>query len=1017
MKSKKRHSVEEALRSVTRGELKHVKIKELQEKLAQVQVEVQLQVTMIMRSENLERLESLITSNKSNATQLSSLRENIQILRSGVRAADLNPEISTQLLHLFQLSSSETDRSCRDYILKGISFPTMRKRYNEVVKAHQTTFTWIVEDDRPSDPLTRTPIADANTHCKPNDLSIKQNGQADFHVSIRKAFQGWLSDGKGIFQIIAKPGASKSTMMKLICNSPETERFLRKWSGRKTLIKAKHFFWKQGDRIQSSMDGMLRALLYDTLSQAPELIAHVLSEQWKTSRSTPWHSHAVPEISDADVGNAFRRLFSGTNLDFFDKYSICIFLDGLDEFESSDPVELITCLRHLATLHESIKLCVSSRAMSTLALLEDDLPWEKLYLHKVTESDIRKVTRDRLLGHGAFQRMMLEQKVRCESLIRRVVHKAEGVFLWVTLILNILCEGLIDDDTLSDLWEKIEFYPDDLDKFLQRIVSSISPENRKSAYHTFAIALQARRGLLLLNYSFMESYTSNRKFAMEIKNDSVLSSKEEDTRLARTQRRLVSHCKALLQVNNDHGVFNAPTVSFIHRSAREAFEQDQIKADMAGYLKDFDVLDAILQTSLAVIKLGYMWGTRDATAQGKARDWTGMFTDYLERVAAPTIEVVGPRCTTTICESLDNIASAVLHRQGIVGKSFEDVEWAKFNVDLSIHPNRPRIPGRGVVTSLVHQAMAFDIPFYCEWTAKKFTNLEQHREAAVELLCPYITERLNYRVRIPNVEKPHWIESLFLMGISANCPQYSLAKIFGKPVWYMMLRNSVLRQGFHLQRNDYFWHIFEIFVRHGADCSLTMNMKPLVKDNRKAIRVVWAGECVDVHDKEWAWRPLHDSKISVVRLQDIIDRWKPDSENILKELIFRNQARERESPSILTLSNRDYEEKCKAAIIAGEDPKKVIFRMRESNWDVSPPTAAEKEAARLDQWATDTPSPYSSEDGIDLALKDMSFLAFVFGYAILSVPLILMILVIYTVIFLAQDWMPVFLSSSNFPEL
>ncbi|PVH86429.1 hypothetical protein DL98DRAFT_407551, partial [Cadophora sp. DSE1049] len=508
------------------------------------------------RSESLERLEALITSRKSDTSELASLRDNIQILRAGVRVVELAPEASTQLLHLLQLSSDEIDRKCRDYILKGIGFPSMSKRYHEVETAHHATFTWIFQDGRRNRLYTRY-----------------------INDPIRKDFHKWLSTGKGIFQIIAKPGAGKSTMMKFICESTETARLLGKWSGTKPLIVAKFFFWKQGTHVQRSIDGMIQSLLHSILSQAPELIAQAFPDQWKTIQSTPISA----------------------------KYSICIFLDGLDECESRrGSEELISSLHNLASISDSIKLCVSSRALNSMGLIDGAYPQQKMYLHNLTESDIRMVTSNRLHGHTSFQRMMTENKNNCSDLINRITQKAEGVFLWVTLILNILCQGLTDDDTLSDLWEKIEFYPDDLDEFLQQIVRSIPPENRKLAYRTFAVASMMSQhdgNLLLMNYSFLEDYTSNRNFALAIPNDSMLSSEEADTRLARTQKRLVAHCKELLQVSHDRYEPDAPIVSFIHRSVRETFEQYRVKVDMAKYLKDFDVLDAILQTTLAVIKL------------------------------------------------------------------------------------------------------------------------------------------------------------------------------------------------------------------------------------------------------------------------------------------------------------------------------------------------------------------------------------------------------------------------------
>ena len=88
----------------------------------------------------MERLETLIKSRNSDASELASLRENIQILRAGVKVTDLGDEVSSQLLHLLNISSEGIDRKCRDCLLKAIRFSTMNKRYDQVEVAHGATF-------------------------------------------------------------------------------------------------------------------------------------------------------------------------------------------------------------------------------------------------------------------------------------------------------------------------------------------------------------------------------------------------------------------------------------------------------------------------------------------------------------------------------------------------------------------------------------------------------------------------------------------------------------------------------------------------------------------------------------------------------------------------------------------------------------------------------------------------------------------------------------------------------------
>ena len=456
---------------------------------------------------------------------------------------------------------------------------------------------------------------------------------------------------------------------------------------------------------------MTWALLHSILSQAPELIPHVLPEQWRTSRSIPWHCHLTPEISDEEAREAFKELTSDQTCNFISSYSICIFLDDLDECECiRGSVELISSLQKLASLSDNIKLCVSSRVMNSLAPVDDAYPQQKMYLHNLTLSDIRKVARDRVKRHPSFQRMVAEKETECNKLLDLITQKAEGVFLWLTLILNIRYQGLIDDDTLSGSWEKIKFYPDDLDEFIQQIVKSIPPENRKLAYRTFAIASTVSRydeNLLLLNYSFLKDYTSNKDFALAIPKDRVLSSDGLATRLARTQKRLVAHCKELLQFIHNWYEPSAPTVSFMHRSIRVTFEQDQIKVNMAEHLKDFDVLDAILQTTHAVFKLSPMYGIGNTT-RAPLRETTHLVP------VLKVIKGVESRCPTATYKSLDSIAATLLNRQGLVGKSFQHTEWARINIDSWCFPT---IYDRPFVSSLVHLARGLHEVPRSSWTS------------------------------------------------------------------------------------------------------------------------------------------------------------------------------------------------------------------------------------------------------------------------------------------------------------
>ena len=63
--------------------------------------------------------------------------------------------------------------------------------------------------------------------------------------------------------------------MKFLAHHPETRSNLKVWAKNKTLVLAAFFFWSSGTNLQKSQEGLLRSLLFEILSQSPELVPRV----------------------------------------------------------------------------------------------------------------------------------------------------------------------------------------------------------------------------------------------------------------------------------------------------------------------------------------------------------------------------------------------------------------------------------------------------------------------------------------------------------------------------------------------------------------------------------------------------------------------------------------------------------------------------------------------------------------------------------------------------------------------
>ncbi|KAI9044717.1 GFA family protein [Aspergillus affinis] len=143
--------------------------------------------------------------------------------------------------------------------------------------------------------------------------------------------------------------------MKYICQHEETEKYLKKWPGTKTLLIATFFFWKPGRTLQKSLRGLVRGIIHSILSQSAELIPLLFPKHWNTA-----FSGVRPVIDEDDeVLAAFRKL---SDLDsIYATSKIAVFIDGLDEFEGDLPQMIKILKAWVSARLPDVKICVSSR--------------------------------------------------------------------------------------------------------------------------------------------------------------------------------------------------------------------------------------------------------------------------------------------------------------------------------------------------------------------------------------------------------------------------------------------------------------------------------------------------------------------------------------------------------------------------------------------------------------------------------------------------------------------------------
>jgi hypothetical protein len=372
--------------------------------------------------------------------------------------------------------------------------------------------------------------------------------------------------------------------------------------GGQKLIRAYFFFYSLGsDPRQKSLIGLYRTLLYQILTASPGLMQFLLPDQWAKAVSQP-KIHSAIEIPDDEIKRAFECLAKQHNLKPLGGYCFSFFIDGLDEYQATTSIdrrEMVQALMDVANSASScFKICVSSRMENPfMDMFSEDI---RLYLHELTRLDMEEYVQ------GNLQHVGTQSERR--QLASSITAKAEGVFLWVVLVIQNIRKQSDDGARFSRLLAEIRSLPTDLNELFQRILDTLGTRHRQMAGHIVSLLLflrkikKAKKMQLWLNLSdfyFLEDYESDLRFAESTRfpGQDCESVKESEVR---ARRQLRGVCRGLVEANID------TDLNFTHRSVKDFFRQKEVRVKMHD--KSFNNLEALSQLKLASIKQ-YWWDT------------------------------------------------------------------------------------------------------------------------------------------------------------------------------------------------------------------------------------------------------------------------------------------------------------------------------------------------------------------------------------------------------------------------
>ncbi|CZR69786.1 uncharacterized protein PAC_19686 [Phialocephala subalpina] len=442
----------------------------------------------------------------------------------------LQVKISTLLSQDKGKAHQDVTRQMRMECLRSLKFPESEKRANDISEPSGNTLGWLWEDEI--------------------------------------GFVKWLERDRGIYWVGGKPGSGKSTLMKEMAS-----QYQEKYS-KKGFVCATHFFDDRGTFLERSFEGFLRSVLEQLLRQEPLLFDCLMEAFRQHFDHTCCCCREDDEIrwNLRSLNVAFRTIvLKGPS-----NIRLCLFVDALDECDNpvKDFISFFEELTRNEKLH--IKVCFSSRNISE-DLLSSFSMGQGFILQERNSKDIKKFVNDRLsssfsiLEHDKdliFSQDLLELK-------DEIIQKADGVFLWVNIVLSEFERGLENGNTVAELRENLKAIPSELSGLFDILLGKIDPAYIPETNIMLSIVLIAVRPLTLSEFRYAMAFSSDKEF--DSYSDMKASKAVVQTDLA-MMKRIRSRCGGLLEakvlLDPDGPTSNSSPkkiVQFIHQSVKDYF--------------------------------------------------------------------------------------------------------------------------------------------------------------------------------------------------------------------------------------------------------------------------------------------------------------------------------------------------------------------------------------------------------------------------------------------------------------
>ena len=344
-------------------------------------------------------------------------------------------------------------------------------------------------------------------------------------------------------------------------------------------IKISFFAYDRGSSVQKTIEGLLQEIIYQLCSKlagALKIITDRLLQknpsmsfiQSAGSLTNSLRNEADSAQAIIDTENFVREVslvqqwtvdsMTSAILAIFNDKSLstnlAFFIDGLDEFNDNHR-QLVEVLQNLtadtSVRRRKIKLCLSSRPEPVFKFAFGYCP--RFSIHDYTRSDIQLYAYRRIASAFPYLNQEPDTLSELQELILEMTDKANGVFIWVRLVVDELVDRFSDGCSIAELRKVLSHIPAELEDLYRRIIARQKKDYTHEAHIMIQILLRMRRPL---DISAMNGIT-----------DVAVLNKIERISAQSMRRRLASRCGGLIET-----VTGSDDLRFLHQTAKTFFE-------------------------------------------------------------------------------------------------------------------------------------------------------------------------------------------------------------------------------------------------------------------------------------------------------------------------------------------------------------------------------------------------------------------------------------------------------------